>query len=147
MTDKELKRLSRKELLEVLVAQAKEVERLTAEKDELQQELERRQNQYSGIGSLAETVLRVNRVYEDAQKAANQYLEEIVRLKKATQEEHDKAQAEAKAEAGRITAEAKKRSEQIMTEAEAAIRWIDQQIDEYLKEYPRLSKYLEGKKR
>lgn len=76
---KELRKLSRAELLELLIGQARENLEL---KDQLQQamtELESRQLAVSQSGSIAEAALRLNGVFEAAQAAIDQYRENVER--------------------------------------------------------------------
>lgn len=80
MTEKELKKLSRQELLEVLLAQSKKIERLNGKLKETQDKLTEREIAISEAGSIAEASLILNNVFADAQKAADQYLENIRRL-------------------------------------------------------------------
>ena len=77
MTDKELKKLSRAELLEMLLAQSKEKQRLEEELAEARKKLEDREIRIAESGSLAEAALKLNGVFEAAQAAADQYLENI----------------------------------------------------------------------
>ena len=77
MTDKELKRLNREELLEILVEQASEIERLKAELEQMKGRLDSRELKCSKAGSIAEAALSVNEVFERAQAAADQYIENI----------------------------------------------------------------------
>lgn len=88
MTDKELKKLSRVELLELLLAQTKKVEELEAkilkkeeefqkQKEALEKKIESREILIEKAGSIAEASLILNGVFEAAQKAADQYLENI----------------------------------------------------------------------
>lgn len=77
MTDNELKRMSRADLLEILLAQSREIERLRDEVAELNDRLEEREILMSRSGSIAEASLRLNRVFEAAQKAANQYVDSV----------------------------------------------------------------------
>lgn len=79
MTDKEVRRLSRAQLLEILVAQGKEIEELKAELAATRKKLEDRTIEIEKSGSLAEAALRLNGVFEAAQRAADQYLENIRR--------------------------------------------------------------------
>ena len=65
MTDKELKRLSRSELLELLL-QTQETERLRKELAIVREQLANRQMQVAEAGNLAEAVLAVNGVMEAA---------------------------------------------------------------------------------
>ncbi len=80
MTEKELKRLSRAELLEMLIATAKKLERVERELDSAKKELARRDVAVTDAGSLAEAALRLNRVFEDADAAAKQYID-ILRMR------------------------------------------------------------------
>ena len=77
MTDKELRRLSRGELLEMLLAETKENQRLRAQLEQAQAELESRQIVLEQSGSMAEAALRLNGVFEAADRAARQYLDSI----------------------------------------------------------------------
>lgn len=77
MTDKELKRLNRKDLLQIMIMQQKKVDSLNAELKEAKEELERRRLLSENAGSIAEASLRLNQVFENAQKAADVYLENI----------------------------------------------------------------------
>ena len=80
MTDKELRRLSRRELLQMLLEQTSEVERLQAELDKTRAELDDRAIMLESCGSIAEASLKINRVFEAAQQAAEQYLANVRRI-------------------------------------------------------------------
>lgn len=80
MTDKELRKLGRTELLELLLEQSREVERLKAYTADLEEKLKSRELKIAQSGSIAEAALQVNGVYEAAQQAAEQYLENIRKL-------------------------------------------------------------------
>jgi transcriptional regulator with PAS, ATPase and Fis domain len=97
MTDKELKKLSRAELLELLLIQTKENEKLRERLKKREEKLNERRIKIEQAGSLAEAVLAVNKVMEAAQEAANQYLENIAALEAETKEKCEKLLAEAAA--------------------------------------------------
>ena len=78
MTEKEVRKLSRLQLLEILVEQANEIEQLKAELKETKEQLADRKIVIEQSGSLAEAALRMNGVFEAAQRAADQYLENIL---------------------------------------------------------------------
>ena len=80
MTDRELRRLSRAELLEMLLAQVEENERLKARLEEAKRALEDRRLAVSRAGSLAEASLQLNEVFAAADRAARQYVENVQRL-------------------------------------------------------------------
>ena len=84
MTDKELKRLSRAELLELLLEQVEENEKLRQKNSELEKQLEDRVIKISEAGSIAEAALTLNGVFEAAEAAAKQYLDSLKELEKAT---------------------------------------------------------------
>lgn len=102
MTDKELKRLSRAELLELLLIQTRETERLRVKLETAKQQLADREIKIGQSGSLAEAVLVVNGVIESTQMAAEQYLDNMRRMEAETQERCQKMLEEAAAEAERI---------------------------------------------
>ena len=89
MTAKELKKLKRSELLEMLLARTEEVERLRAELDEAQKKLDDRAIVLENSGSMAEAALKLNGVFEAAEEAAKQYLENIERIALANAVEED----------------------------------------------------------
>ena len=79
MAERELKRLSRRELLEMLIAQGRENERLQAEITRLEELLSEREIHLARSGNIAEAALRLNGLFEAAQRAAEQYLENLSR--------------------------------------------------------------------
>lgn len=80
MTDKQLKKLSRRELLEMLILQTRKVENLEKQLEEANRKLADKRLLVENAGSLAEAVMKLNGVFEAAEKAAQQYVENI-RLK------------------------------------------------------------------
>ena len=85
---KELKRLSRSELLELLLAQTKRADELEAHVAELEQKLADRNLLVAETGTLAEAAMKINQVFEAADAAARQYLENVRRIADGEQE-HD----------------------------------------------------------
>ena len=84
MTDKELSRLKRVDLLELLIAQGKENDRLIAELAEARAELEQRRIILENAGAIAGAALKLNGVFRAAQAAADQYLESIRLMEEET---------------------------------------------------------------
>ena len=66
MTDKELKKKNRKELLELLLVQTQRADRLEAELAEANRKLADRTLAQSEAGSIAESALRLNGVFVSA---------------------------------------------------------------------------------
>ena len=82
VTEKELKKLNRYQLLELLVMQTERADALSkqAEEDklrieELQKQLEERERSFSQLGSIAETALRISEVLEESRRSADMYIE------------------------------------------------------------------------
>jgi hypothetical protein len=77
MTDKELHRLSRKELLDLLIQQSREIKILQEKLDAAEEQLASRRIAVENAGSIAEASLRLNGIFQAAQEAADQYLENV----------------------------------------------------------------------
>lgn len=91
MTSKELKKLTRAELLEMLLIQSKEKRLLEEKLREAREKLEEKELMIAESGSIAEAALRLNHVFEAAQRAADRYLENVKRVA----EKKEKADTEA----------------------------------------------------
>ena len=111
MTDKELKRLSRGELLEMLIQQSKELELLRKQLDAAESALQNREIAITNAGSIAEAALQLNGVFTAAQDACQQYMENICHLSQNQERICAQRDAESQAEAKRIVEEARKESE------------------------------------
>lgn len=77
MDNMNLRKLSRTELLEMLIAQSKEMDLLKAQLQEAREQLENRRLIAEESGSIAQAALQLNGVFEAAQRAADQYLESV----------------------------------------------------------------------
>lgn len=77
MTDKELRRMSRQELVEIIYQQKKVEEALRKRLEAAEKKLNDREIKISNAGSIAEAALALNGVFEAAQKAADDYLRSI----------------------------------------------------------------------
>ena len=73
MTEKELHKLKRGELLEMMLAQSREIDALRARVSELEEKLADREIRIRESGSSAEAALKINGIFEAAQAAADQY--------------------------------------------------------------------------
>ena len=74
MADRELKKLSRAELIDIIYALKEREDDLSAQVAALEEKLAQREIQISRAGSIAEAALAINRVFEQAQAAAEDYL-------------------------------------------------------------------------
>lgn len=130
MTDKEFKRLSRAQLIDIIYQLQLKQEELTADNEELAKALEDRRLRVSEAGNIAEAALEIHKVMRAAQDAAEHYMEEI-RLRvddeyqRILKEAQDKAAAiieKAQKEADEIAARAKKESVDCNSDVEAILK-------------------------
>lgn len=75
----DLARLKKKDLLEIMLAQSKEIDSLRERVSELEAELSNREFEFQKIGSIAEASLAVTNIFKEAEEAAWIYLENIRR--------------------------------------------------------------------
>ena len=80
MTEKDLQKLTRQDLLELLLASEKENEELRKEVQTLRENAEDKQLMLDKVGSIAEASLLVNGVFTSAQAAADQYVLNVKRI-------------------------------------------------------------------
>lgn len=86
MTEKELLKLKKSELLEIMLAQSKEIDSLREQLAKAKAKLKDKKIAIDESGSIAEASLRLTKVFEEAQKAADLYVENIKR--RANQEQN-----------------------------------------------------------
>ena len=79
MTQKELLKLKRSEMLEIMLAQSREIDELRKELEETKAALEDRKIKVRKAGSLAEASLQLTNIFEEADKAVKIYLDNIRR--------------------------------------------------------------------
>ena len=84
MANQDLKKLNRRQLLELLILQTERSDKLEARVEELERELQEKKLQMTEAGSIAEASLRLSGTFEAAQAAADQYLESVQQLKEET---------------------------------------------------------------
>lgn len=146
MTDEELRKLKRADLLELLVAQGKENEALQEKLRQAEAALWDRQIQLDEAGNIAEAALRLSGVFQAAQQASDQYLESIRKKHEETEsrctqlEETSRARAErleqeSKAQAERLVAEAEEKARALTAETEAKCRAMVAQAEAETREF------------
>ena len=75
----DLAKMKKKDLLEIMLAQSKEIDSLRAQVADLEAQLANREFEFEKIGSIAEASLAVTNIFKDAEEAARIYLENIRR--------------------------------------------------------------------
>ena len=132
MTDKEFKRLSRSQLIDIIYQFQLKQDELIKENERLSQALEDKRIRVSETGNLAEAALEIHKVMEAAQNAAAHYIEEmqlrvdeecrrIVEEQREKHKEHQDAASylirQAEQEAAEIIVRAKAEAEEIRRQA------------------------------
>ena len=142
MTEKDLRRLNRAELLEMLIAQGKEMEELRAQMSEMQKKLDDRQICLNQAGSIAEASLQLNGVFEAAQAAADQYLAQVHAANEQSQQLADRIVADAQRKATAIVQQAQQEADRIcaMTDEGTQQKWaeLQEKTDTMLQSYEAL---------
>ena len=108
MTDKEFKRLSRAQLIDIIYQFQLQVDKLTEQNQELERELADKRLRLSNAGNIADAALEINDCFRSAQNAAEQYLNEIKAIREETEAERQRILAQAQAAAEAIISGAKK---------------------------------------
>ena len=160
MTDRELKKLRHSDLLELLVAQEKENEQLRIQVKTLENQLVDRKIELEKAGSIAEASLQINGVFQAAQDAAAQYLENIQRLSEHQEEVCRKMEEESRLASQqrmsetedacrRMEEETRKKCQDLLSSAEndAQQYWSDaqQRMDDYCAAHEELQRFLENR--
>lgn len=103
MPDRELRHMRRTELVEIILALKQSEDRLRAENAALSAQLQERQIHIENAGSIAQAALELNKVFEAAQAAADEYVASVLAANKNTDAAASalRAQAEAEAQSGR----------------------------------------------
>jgi hypothetical protein len=96
MTDQKLKKLNRKELLELMLEQQREIDRLKEQLSAAEEKLAQREICIQQSGTMAEAALKLNQVFQQADAAAQQYLASVQNLEKQQQEALARLQAQEK---------------------------------------------------
>lgn len=133
MTDNELKRLSRSELLEMLIAQTEENQKLQNRLEAAEAQLSDRRIAIDQAGTLAEASLALNGVFEAAEAAAQQYLENVRELSERQTAINQKLQQETEEACRKRRADAETQAAETRQEAEAQAAEIRREAEEYSK--------------
>ena len=102
MTDKEFKRLSRAQLIDIIYQLQLQIDKLNEEKQELESELADKRFRLSNAGNIADAALEINDCFRSAQNAAEQYLNEIKAIREETEAERQRILSQARTEAAAI---------------------------------------------
>ena len=127
MTDKELRRLHREDLLQILINQQRQIDDMAAVIEDYEKQLADRHIAIEESGSMAEAALKLNGVFTAAQEAADQYLEETKQRVESARKETEETIEAARKQAEEILKQARQESERILAEAKREAEGIKAQ--------------------
>lgn len=119
MTDKEIRKLSRAELLEMLIEQSKEVQMLREKLAAAEEALRNKEIAIDKAGSIAEAALMLNGVFEAAQLACKQYTDNIKELSQRQEAVCTKMEADSRMKAQQLIEQAEKKQKILETTTKA----------------------------
>jgi len=135
MTEKEFKKLTRADLLEMLIEQQKQVESLQEKLSAAEEKLASRQILLDNAGSIAEASLQLSGIFEAAQTACQQYTENIQMLSERQSEVCRKIQAESEEKAAKLIADAEAKAILMTLEGKQKYTEMVAQAEKESKEY------------
>lgn len=148
MQNKELRRMSRKDLLEILVEQQKIIEKLELRISEYEEDEKRNRIAIDNAGSIAEAVVSLSDIFDHAQSVADRYLCEIENLKvrsaQQAQEEYDRLIEGAQERASAIIQNAEEVRTTKLQKLNEYVKGINKQVNDYLNSHPQVSEYIEN---
>ena len=124
MTDKEFKRLSRSQLIDIIYQFQLKQNELTEEIERLTKALADRRLRVKEAGNIADAALEITNVMQAAQDAATLYLEEIRTMREET-----------KIECQRLLENAQKEAESIIGQAREGKALVDPALEAIVKEF------------
>ncbi len=132
MTDKEFKRLSRSQLIDIIYQLQLKQEELTADNEKLSKALAEKRLRVSKAGNIAEAALEIHNVMQAAQDAADHYLEEV---KIRVNNESRRILKEAKEKAAEIIKKAREEADEIVAQAKKEDPSGNSVLEEIMKEF------------
>ena len=120
LAKKDMKWLSRRELIEVIYQLKLNEQELHKEIDTLRLQLQQQELKVEDVGSIAEAALSLSGIYEAAQKTADIYLEEIKKKYAQADRKCDAIIADAQKQADMLIQSANDERKNILTQVRAA---------------------------
>lgn len=142
MTDRELRKLPRRDLLELLVQQTEDNEELQSHLDVLNVQLQSRNLNISKAGSLAEAVVQINDMYRIADAVAKQFLDNVRNLVDRQEEVCAAMEQECQEKCEAKISETEQRCEEKRREGDAAWQAVNERLDRFYDEHQGLRELL-----
>lgn len=129
MNNKELKKLSRKDLLEIILAQTNRIEDLETENKKLTTELNSKKIDIESSGSLAEAVVKLSGIFDLAQKTADEY---VSLVKVNTKKQETKMKKELEKEKNKIIKRTIKECDKKKQEADNYMKDVELKVKNFI---------------
>lgn len=128
MTERELKKMRRSDLVELMLAQSREIERLNAQLESVSEKLTDKYLEIDNSGSIAEAALQLNHVFAAAQAACDQYTLNVqkqtqrqkqlcLQMERETRDKCDKMIADAQAQSDAYWEQVSKKINDLMEQS------------------------------
>lgn len=131
------RKLKRADLLELMLEQGKEIERLKSRIEELEKQLEDRSLRLSKAGTIAEAAFQVNGVLGAAEAAAKDYLDSLAYIREQQEADIQRQKEELEQLVRTRTEETEKTCERRLRETEVYCAEQVRDIQEYCRELER----------
>ena len=134
MNVKELKSLSRGDLLELLLAQTERVEQMEAELADAKERATARDIIIERSGTLAEAAMQINEVWQAADRAAAQYLSNVMRMYDEQLEKNAELERNYARREQELLGETARRCEELERQTIESCRKLEQEAKAYYDE-------------
>ena len=134
MVGKELKKMSRRELMDIIYQMKKDEQQLREEIASLQEALQDKRIRMSIAGSVADAAVSITNIFSVAQRTADLYLQEISRMKEETEQE-----------CAQKIEQAQQAVEKILSDGEARYGEIEARCEAEYRKWKQLAKNRPGK--
>lgn len=121
MTTKELRKLRRAELLQLLLDQVQENEQLKSRVNAMTTQLNKQRIACENAGSIAEAALALSNIFQDADQVARKYLQEVEELTARQEQELREKADQAREQADKLVADAMVAAAAVREEADACL--------------------------
>lgn len=142
MTDKELRKLPRRDLLELLVQQTEDNEDLQSQLDVLNVQLQSRNLSISKAETLADAVVQINDLQKIADAVAKQFLDNVRNLVDRQEDICANMEQECQERCEAMVAEAERKCERKRRESDAAWASINDRLEAFYDERQGLRELL-----
>lgn len=129
MTERELRKLSRTDLLELLLAQRRENEQLRCILDQTQAQLADRTIHIDNAGSIAEASLQLSGIFNAAQDSCKYYMDNIKLLSERQNAVCQQMEMETKIKCEQMVRDAELKSQQCWENCSAKIKQLVESFD------------------